>query len=425
MEVKTMRATQHNGRVGKHGVYLAKHNDRNFDVDNATHIDTDRSNGNRYWQWDKTANSFEEAEKRFYEQHFAAGLAQRNENYIRQRHVKRCKTMDNYRKNPKSCPEETIMQVGKMGDTIDSDLLWQIAVEQINWEQKQYPNCKLLDVALHVDEQGAPHIHMRKVWIGHDSQGNEIVGQGAALREMGIEAPHPDQKISRLNNPKQTYTRACRDHLLTICQKHGLDIETEPLEASQTGLTLIEYQSRQEAARLHALQAQLAEVQQSIKQAIQQAKMDKQELKTISKQIKTAQKALATTLELKAKAAEVQTVKTLFSKDIVTYDRELWEALTDIGNLASQELSKAHKLQQEVAETKAEAKRYLRRSQEAEQEATQKLNAVNQHIMQEAQKVAQSIINYAKSHTMADGRTVWDAYQQDQEQLHHSSVKMR
>lgn len=44
-----MRASRHNGRCGKHGVYDVKHNDRNFDVANSEHIDPTRTKLNVYW----------------------------------------------------------------------------------------------------------------------------------------------------------------------------------------------------------------------------------------------------------------------------------------------------------------------------------------------------------------------------------------
>lgn len=37
-----MRATIHNGRTGKDGAYNTKHNDRQFDIRNAEHIDPER-----------------------------------------------------------------------------------------------------------------------------------------------------------------------------------------------------------------------------------------------------------------------------------------------------------------------------------------------------------------------------------------------
>ena len=38
-----MRASRHNGRSGKHGVYDVKHNNRDFDVANSEHIDAERT----------------------------------------------------------------------------------------------------------------------------------------------------------------------------------------------------------------------------------------------------------------------------------------------------------------------------------------------------------------------------------------------
>ena len=40
--IRRMRATRHNGRSGKHGVYNPKHNDRKFDIANSEHIDAER-----------------------------------------------------------------------------------------------------------------------------------------------------------------------------------------------------------------------------------------------------------------------------------------------------------------------------------------------------------------------------------------------
>ena len=47
--MKEMRATRHNGRSGKHGVYNPKHNDRKFDIANSDHIDAEREKQNIYW----------------------------------------------------------------------------------------------------------------------------------------------------------------------------------------------------------------------------------------------------------------------------------------------------------------------------------------------------------------------------------------
>ena len=43
-----VRATAHNARCGKDGPFSRNHNDRNFDVKNAEHIDPDKVKNNIY-----------------------------------------------------------------------------------------------------------------------------------------------------------------------------------------------------------------------------------------------------------------------------------------------------------------------------------------------------------------------------------------
>lgn len=239
-----MRATIHNGRTGKDGAYNTKHNDRQFDIRNAEHIDPERVKNNRYWNW--TGNpetTFEAAEQAFYEKHIQKHLDAQNARYRAQRHAERAKTMDEYRKNPQTCPEEVILQIGKLGDTIPADMMARIIQEQINWEQQQFPGVKVLDVALHMDEQGAPHIHERRAWVYTDKDGNFAISQSKSLEQMGVELPNPDKPLSRFNNRKQTFSRMCREHLLQICREHGLEIEEIPQEKSRSGRTLEDYQA--------------------------------------------------------------------------------------------------------------------------------------------------------------------------------------
>lgn len=239
-----MRATIHNGRTGKDGAYNTKHNDRQFDIRNAEHIDPERVKNNRYWNW--TGNpetTFEAAEIAFYEKHISAHLAAQNARYRAQRHAERAKTMDEYRKSPQTCPEEVILQIGKLGDTIPADMMVRIIQEQINWEQQQFPGVKVLDVALHMDEQGAPHIHERRAWIYTDKDGNLAISQNRSLEQMGVELPNPDKPRSRFNNRKQVFSRMCREHLLQICREHGLEIEEIPQEKSRNGRTLDDYKA--------------------------------------------------------------------------------------------------------------------------------------------------------------------------------------
>lgn len=238
-----MRATIHNGRTSHLGAFTPKHNDRSFNISHAEHIDPERVKLNRYWNWTGKEMTFEDAERTFYEKHIRQHLDAQNARYRAQRHAERVKSMDEYRRSPQTCPEEVILQIGKLGDTIPADMMARIIQEQINWEQQQFPGVKVLDVALHMDEQGAPHIHERRAWIYTDKDGNLAISQNRSLEQMGVELPNPDKPRSRFNNRKQVFSRMCREHLLQICREHGLEIEEIPQEKSRNGRTLDDYKA--------------------------------------------------------------------------------------------------------------------------------------------------------------------------------------
>ena len=240
-----MRATIHNGRTSHLGAFTPRHNDRNFNISHAEHIDPERVKNNRYWNWTGKEMTFEAAEIAFYEKHISAHLEAQNARYRAQRHAERAKTMDEYRKSPQTCPEEVILQIGKAGDTIPADMMARIIQEQINWEQKTFPGVKVLNVALHMDEQGAPHIHERRAWVYTDKDGNLAISQNKSLEQMGVELPNPDRPRGRFNNRKQVFSRMCREHLLQICREHGLEIEEIPQEKSKSGRTLEDYKANE------------------------------------------------------------------------------------------------------------------------------------------------------------------------------------
>lgn len=247
-EVKQMRATTHNGRASRKGAYLAKHNDRRFDLDKAEHIDQDRTAKNIYWHCmpEHPEMDFEQVEQAFYIHTFKDGLQAKNAMYKQHGNDKNIQTIEEYRRNPRSCPEEQIFMLGNKDFYIPVKTLEQICKEQLAWEEKEFPQVKVLDYAAHADEQGAPHIHIRRAWIGHDKAGNAVIGQNKALKEMGVERPDTNKPQTRYNNAKITYTRKCREHLIELCRGYGIDIEMQPKERSETGLTQTEYKARQE-----------------------------------------------------------------------------------------------------------------------------------------------------------------------------------
>lgn len=237
-----MRVSFHNGREGKKGVFSDKHNDRNFNLENATHIDPEKTKDNIYINYvtkkvyshsekiENNIESFSESELKFYEENFGNFIKKRNKknkknnNYDRIADAKKIKNMKNY------CPEEVIFQIGNQDNFSDEDFnkFLNVYTDFIDWYTEEYPDIKLLNAGVHLDET-TPHIHLRQVYTAIDKDGDMFPSQTECLKNMGIERPDPTKRKSKYNNPKVTFSQKNRDKLLEICEEYGLEIETEPL----------------------------------------------------------------------------------------------------------------------------------------------------------------------------------------------------
>ena len=258
-----MRMTVHNGRAGKNGVYSPKHNDRQFDISSAEHIDPERMPGNVYWNWTGENITFEDAEKAFYEEHCREYLDAVNRRHREQRHPERVRDMDAYRTARQTCPEETLLMIGNKDEYLPPKTLRTICERLKDWEENTVSGLKVLDLALHVDEQGAPHIHMRRAWIYRDENNVELISQSKALQAAGIPLPHPDKPAGRHNNRKQSFSAMERQALYEICRGYGLEslLETKPRERSRSGREFEDYKAEQAEKRARAaeMRAKLAE----------------------------------------------------------------------------------------------------------------------------------------------------------------------
>jgi hypothetical protein len=157
----------------------------------------------------------EEVEQTVYEALFVESLRSRNEMYRNNFHPERIQSMDVYRKNPRNCPEETIVDIcpKESESTNGTDVVWELFLAQLKWEETTFPNVKILDAALVRAKNGAVRLYERKVWIGHDKDKNPVAGQAKALSEMGIAPPDPERLPDRRNNPKVTYSSMWWKHL--------------------------------------------------------------------------------------------------------------------------------------------------------------------------------------------------------------------
>lgn len=264
-----MRMTIHNGRAGKNGVYSPKHNDRQFDISSAEHIDPERMPGNIYWNWTGENVSFEDAEKAFYEEHCREYLDAVNRRHKEQRRPERVRDMDAYRTARQTCPEETLLMIGNKNEYLPPRTLRAICEKLKDWEENTVSGLRVLDMALHVDEEGAPHIHMRRAWIYRDENGIESIAQSKALQAAGIPLPHPDKAAGRHNNRKQSFSAMERQALYEICRGYGIEslLEMQPRERSRSGREMEDYKAEQAEKRAKAAEMRAKMAEEKTRQA--------------------------------------------------------------------------------------------------------------------------------------------------------------
>lgn len=223
-----MRGTMQNGRSGG-----GRHNDRDFDLDCAQHIDKSRVKDNVKISWrGESSQGFEQDEIYYYEKTFGEALRQTNESYVRNGHPDRVREMSAWLESKRTRPEESIFQLGDKDNHADRETLYECYREFLKYQQewnKQHGHpFKILNFALHADES-TPHIHQRRVWKYKDEKGVTRIGQDHALEQAGIDLPSPEKPVGRYNNRKITFDAMMRQKWLEIAKEHGLEIETEPI----------------------------------------------------------------------------------------------------------------------------------------------------------------------------------------------------
>lgn len=257
------RLTMHNGRSHKGGkVFSAKHNEH---LENGN-WDPEKRNECYFWKSKNCpGETFDAGEKAFYEKFFRKALDAQNERHKKSRHLERVKTMDDYRKCKNYCPEETLFYLGDKENCAPKEQLLEVMKEYVKWHTQEYPLAKILDFALHDDEDGAPHVHMRKVWMAKDKDGHWMVGQNKSLDQMGIKPPQPNEEVTGDNNAKMTYTAICREKLYELAKEKGVELVEEPRSKEESGKSRGEYI---EGKRMQALERLSSAIQHIFEQLV-------------------------------------------------------------------------------------------------------------------------------------------------------------
>jgi hypothetical protein len=171
-------------------------------------------------------------------------------------------TKDIY-ENGKTCPEETVYQLGTKDGSADPALFVSVVTELFDEIQKRFgSNVQILDWALHMDEE-TPHIHERHVFYADDGYGMMFPKQEKACEELGFVRPDPDKKQGKNNNRKMSYDEEIRKIYIRIAEKHGIVIEKVPLDGKKH-LEKNDFILARQKEEIAKKQAELAEITMKI-----------------------------------------------------------------------------------------------------------------------------------------------------------------
>ena len=198
-------------------------------------------------------------ERQFYETHYSEFIERQNERNAKIRHTERNRSFPDLLSSRKTCPEETIYQLGTLDEHASGEVLLAVVTEFIEEFKARFgDHVHVLDWALHLDES-TPHIHERHVFDCENKYGEVAPQQEKALEALGFELLDPGKPLSR-NNRKITFDAACRTMLFEIAKRHGLELEEEAEYGNRQYLEKQDYILAKQKEQLAAQQSKLDEL---------------------------------------------------------------------------------------------------------------------------------------------------------------------
>ena len=208
---------------------------------------------------DNFGETFADVEKLYYKLHYTDFVEKQNARNAKIRHTERNRSPEDLLTSKKTCPEESIYQLGTLESHASPKELFQIATEFMNEFHERFgKHVHILDWALHLDE-GTPHIHERHVFDCENKYGEIAPQQEKALEALGFELPKPDKPPGRYNNRKITFDAACRTMLFEIAKRHGLELDEVPEYGGRAYLEKQDYILKKQNERIAEQKKELQE----------------------------------------------------------------------------------------------------------------------------------------------------------------------
>lgn len=260
-----MKISNINGKKDSSGL----HNDRNFDLELAPHINREKINENQYYVYNGEYNgSLRDVEVDFYKNVYGDYIKaqnKRNESYGKS---KRNKTVEDYYHSYRTRPEDKILQIGNKDEHIDGETLWKCALEYAEKFNELYgDHCKIIDMALHMDE-ATPHVHVRRAWMAEDKDGNVIASQRQALEQLGFVEPDMANPVNKRNNATVTFTRVDAALFEEVCKDHNIEFEQNS-HITAEHLSTLEYKKKKISEEIEELERRRDNINEEIEDEAQ------------------------------------------------------------------------------------------------------------------------------------------------------------
>lgn len=209
-----------------------------------------------------------------YHELFDASVREWNIKQIKEGHRERCiedylkylQAKEGTSKKARHPVYEMIYTVGSMDNPVDRQISEQILREMVSSFSERNPNLYMVGAYLHMDEKGAPHVHLDYIPVARDNRRGPKVQNALkqALKEQGIEG------TGFRDTAQMRFERQENAALEAICHKYGLEIVHPQREQNLEHLTVEEYRTikrlaekQKEIQRLQQLPGGIAIVQKS------------------------------------------------------------------------------------------------------------------------------------------------------------------
>ena len=148
-------------------------------------------------------------------------------------------------------------------------------------QQRWGDNLHLLDLSLHLDEDGAPHIHSRMTFSALDKFGFRVANQAQAFEAMGIQRPDATAKEGKYNCTLITFSELIHQEFYDLCEKRGIVIDREVKNPSQKHLSVLEYKCKRMEEVVDVLTTQKKELEAVATEQAQMIVLAKAEIEQV------------------------------------------------------------------------------------------------------------------------------------------------